>query len=56
MRIYLLRVVLNGAVTPPVVEVLEIGGGRDPLRGNCSEKKAANQHGQAIKGGGKLSF
>jgi hypothetical protein len=56
MRIYLLGVVLNGAVSPPVVEVLEIGGRRDPLSGNYSEKKAANQHSQAIKGAAKLCF
>jgi hypothetical protein len=56
MRTYLLGVVLTGAISPPVVEVLEICGSRDPLRGNYSEKKATNQYGQAIKGGGKLSF
>jgi hypothetical protein len=46
MRTYLLGVVLTGAISPPVVEVLEICGSRDPLRGNYSEKKAASQHGQ----------
>jgi hypothetical protein len=56
MRIYLLGFVLNGAIPPPVVELLEIGGGRDTLRGNYGEKKAATQHGQAINGGGKLSL
>jgi hypothetical protein len=56
MRIYLLGVVLNGAIPPPVVEVLEISGGRDEFRGNYGEKKAANQQSQAINGGGNLSF
>jgi hypothetical protein len=56
MRIYLLGIVLNGAIPPPVVEVLEIGRGRDTLRGNYGEKKAANQQSQAINGGGNLSF
>jgi hypothetical protein len=41
-----LEVVLTGAISPPVVEVLEICGRRYPLRGNYSEKKAASQHGQ----------
>jgi hypothetical protein len=36
MRTYLLGVVLTGAISPPVVEVLEICGSRDPLRGNYS--------------------
>jgi hypothetical protein len=56
MRIYLLGVVLNGAISPPVVKVLETRGGRDPLRGNYSNRKDANQHSQAIKGPAKLSF
>src|SRR5262252_4732852 len=46
MRTYLLGVVLTGAISPPVVEVLEIYGNRHPLCGNYSEKKAANQYGQ----------